>query len=120
MQWTSAPNIGKAPLPQRAWAIGRRSFPPLARSLRSSSKPSAGALLLDSVGLGKPLWFLCGAAMDGLLRLAHVVASAKGAVASMPSMPVWAFALMVDGGIWLCLWTTRARLLGVAPVLIGR
>ena len=28
----------------------------------------AGALLLDVVGWGKPLWLLCGAAIDGLLR----------------------------------------------------
>jgi competence protein ComEC len=79
----------------------------------------AGALLLDAVGLGKPLWFLCGLAIDGLLKLAHTVASAKGAVAMMPSMPVWAFALMVVGGIWLCLWTRRWRLLGLAPFALG-
>ena len=79
----------------------------------------AGALLLDAVGMGKPLWFLCGLAIDGLLKLAHIVASAKGAVAMMPSMPPWAFALMVIGGVWLCLWTKRWRLLGLAPFLVG-
>jgi competence protein ComEC len=79
----------------------------------------AGALLMDAVGWGRPLWFLCGTAIDGLLRLAHIVASAKGAVAMLPSMPVWAFALMIAGGIWLCLWSTRIRLLGVAPFLAG-
>ena len=51
----------------------------------------AGALLLDAVGWGKPLWFLCGLAIDGLLKLAHVVASTRGAVALLPTMPVWAF-----------------------------
>jgi competence protein ComEC len=79
----------------------------------------AGALLLDSVGWGKPLWFLCGAAIDGLLKLAHAVASTRGAVALIPSMPAWAFALMVAGGIWLCLWTTRVRLWGVLPIVVG-
>jgi competence protein ComEC len=79
----------------------------------------AGALLLDIAGLGKALWFLCGAAIDELLWLAHSVASARGAVALTPSMPVWAFALMVAGGLWLCLWTTRLRLLGLGPILIG-
>jgi competence protein ComEC len=48
-----------------------------------------------------------------------MVASAKGAVALLPSMPTWAFAAMVIGGIWLCLWTTRVRLLGLVPVVIG-
>jgi len=79
----------------------------------------AGALLLDVVGWGRPLWLLCGAAIDGLLRLAHAVASSKGAVALLPSMPGWAFGLMVAGGIWLALWNSRVRLLGVAPAAIG-
>jgi competence protein ComEC len=79
----------------------------------------AGALFLDAVGWGRPLWFLCGLAIDALLKLAHMVSSAKGAVAMLPSMPVWAFALMVIGGIWACLWTRRWRLLGLAPFAIG-
>jgi competence protein ComEC len=34
-------------------------------------------------------------------------------------MPGWAFALMVAGGLWVCLWTSRARLLGCVPVALG-
>lgn len=79
----------------------------------------AGALLLDAIGWGKPLWFLCGLALDLLLRIAHAVASAKGVVAMLPSMPGWSFGLMVAGGLWLCLWTKRWRLLGLAPFLGG-
>jgi competence protein ComEC len=79
----------------------------------------AGALFLDAIGWGRPLWFLCGVAIDGLLKLAHSVSSAKGAVAMLPSMPVWAFALMVIGGVWVCLWTRRWRLLGLAPFALG-
>ena len=79
----------------------------------------AGALLLDAAGWGKPLWLLCGAAIDGLLGLAHAVASAKGAVALIPSMPTWSFALMAIGGVWLCLWSTPLRLWGFVPALIG-
>ncbi len=79
----------------------------------------AGALLLDSLGLGAPLWTLCGLATGALLALAHWVASSSGAVAMMPSMPVWAFAFMVVGGLWLCLWVTRLRLLGLVPLAVG-
>jgi competence protein ComEC len=79
----------------------------------------AGALLLDALGWGKPLWLLCGVAIDGLLGLAHAVASARGAVALLPSMPGWAFAAMVAGGLWLCLWTSRVRLFGLIPILVG-
>jgi competence protein ComEC len=79
----------------------------------------AGALLLDAFGWGKPLWWLCGASIDGLLRLAHTVATSRGAVVLLPSMPVWAFGLMAASGIWLCLWNTRLRLLGIAPFIVG-
>jgi competence protein ComEC len=79
----------------------------------------ASALLLDVAGWGKPLWLLCGASIDGLLRLAQSVASARGAVALLPSMPSWAFGLMIVGGIWVCLWTTRMRILGVVPFVVG-
>ena len=79
----------------------------------------AAALALDPLGLSAPLWWLCGGAIGALLRLAHIVGSETGAVALMPSMPVWAFASMVCGGIWMCLWTTRVRLAGALPVLVG-
>ena len=79
----------------------------------------ATALALDAIGWGQPFWWICGLALKGLLRLAHVVASTSGAVALLPSMPTWAFALMVAGGIWLCLWNTRLRLVGLLPVAVG-
>jgi competence protein ComEC len=79
----------------------------------------AAALMFDAVGWGAPFWWVCGMAIKGLLALAHAVASTKGAVALLPSMPTWAFALMVGGGIWLCLWNTQLRLLGSVPLAIG-
>ena len=79
----------------------------------------AAALFLDLAGLGKPLWWAAGLALDGLMWIAHEVASARGAVATLPSMPTWAFGLMVLGGLWFCTWTSRARLLGLAPFVIG-
>ena len=44
--------------------------------------------------------------------LAHRVGNAEGAVAMLPTMPRWAFALMIVGGLWLCLWTGRVRAWG--------
>ena len=79
----------------------------------------AGALLLDSVGLGAPLWAACGWALGLLLTIAHAVAGADGATTLLPAMPRWAFGAMVGGGLWLCLWTTRARLFGLIPIAIG-
>jgi competence protein ComEC len=79
----------------------------------------AAALALDAVGWGYPFWWICGVAIEGLLRLAHAISSTSGAVALLPSMPAWAFALIVIGGLWLCLWNTRLRRLGLIPVAAG-
>ncbi len=78
-----------------------------------------GALILDVFGAGGPLWWLAGLAIDALLWVAHRVAGASGAVATLAAMPGWSFALMVTGSLWLCLWTTRPRLFGLVPFAIG-
>ena len=77
------------------------------------------ALLLDSVGLGAPFWWITERALLALIGLAHGVADAPGAVAMMPSFPGWGFALAVFGGLWLLLWTTGWRRVGAVPLVIG-
>jgi competence protein ComEC len=77
------------------------------------------ALLFDLVGLGAPFWWLTGAALRLLLGLARATADAPGAVATLPAMPVAAFALMVGGGLWLLLWRSRWRRWGLLPFAIG-
>ena len=77
------------------------------------------ALLLDLAGLGAPLWWLTGKALAALLWLAHAVAAAPGAVATLPAMPPAAYGLIVGGGLWLALWRTRLRRLGMLPLVAG-
>jgi competence protein ComEC len=73
----------------------------------------AMALLMDGAGLGAPFWWLTEQALRGLLRLAHAVAGAPGSVAALPAMPDGAYALTAGGGVWIALWRTRWRRLGV-------
>jgi competence protein ComEC len=77
------------------------------------------ALLLDTLSLGAPSWWLAGQALQLLLGLAHRVAEAPGAVATMPTMRSAAFALIVAGGLWLALWHSRWRRWGLVPIAIG-
>jgi competence protein ComEC len=77
------------------------------------------ALLMDALGFGAPFWAATGWAIDRLLDVAHWVAGMKGAVATLPTMPTGAFAAFVLGGLWLCLWTSRVRLLGLFPIALG-
>ncbi|SOB87015.1 competence protein ComEC [Sphingomonas guangdongensis] len=79
----------------------------------------AAALLLDGVGLGAPLWWLCGQALGLLLWIAHTVAAAPGSVAALPAMPGGAYALVIGGGLWLALWRTSVRWAGIGSVIIG-
>ena len=79
----------------------------------------AGALLLDVVGLGPPVWWLAGLSLDLLLGLAHFVANSRGAIVMMAAMPPWTLGMMIAGGLWLFLWTSRPRLWGFAPILFG-
>ncbi len=77
------------------------------------------ALLLDLVGAGAPVWWLCGVSLDGLLWIARATAAAPGAVASLPAMPRGAFGAMIGGGLWLLLWRTRMRWAGALPFAAG-
>ncbi len=77
------------------------------------------ALLLDTIGLGAPAWWVAGLALGVLLWLAHHVAVLPGAVALLPTLGWHGYASIVAGGLWLALWRTRVRLAGLAPILAG-
>jgi competence protein ComEC len=77
------------------------------------------ALLLDPAGLAAPCWWLAERALGLLLALAHLTAAAPGAVARLPTMPNAAFGLIAAGGLWLCLWRSRWRRWGLAPIAGG-
>lgn len=77
------------------------------------------ALLLDPIGLGWVFWAPVSAALQFLLAMAHLVANAPGAVAALPAMPDAAFGLIVIGGIWVALWRTGMRFIGIVPIIAG-
>jgi len=77
------------------------------------------ALLADLVGLGGPVWWLVGQSLDLLLGIAHLTASQPGAVKLAPHMGGFAFLLFVIGGLWLALWSGRARFAGFVPVAVA-
>ena len=77
------------------------------------------ALLFDTVGLGGPFWWLTARSLDLLLWIAHTTASIPGSVAPLPAMPGGAYGLMVAGGLWIALWRTKWRRLGMVPLAMG-
>ncbi|MEM7778994.1 MAG: ComEC/Rec2 family competence protein [Pseudomonadota bacterium] len=73
------------------------------------------ALLLDLVGLGGPVWWVAEGSLNLLLSIAHFTSSQPGAVKLMPQMSWLAIALFALGGLWVGLWSGKARLLGLLP-----
>ena len=76
----------------------------------------AAALLLDLIGLGRPLWWLVGTSLDLLLWIAHHTANIPGAVRLVPQLALPAVLVFAFGALWIALWNGRARLFGIAPV----
>jgi competence protein ComEC len=69
---------------------------------------------LEAVALTPLGWGL-----DALLMIAGSVSAWPGAAVGVSSVPVWALGLVAIGGLWLCLWSRRWRLLGLVPVACG-
>jgi competence protein ComEC len=82
--------------------------------------PAALATLL-LMPFGLEAWPLAVAAVgiDAMTAIAYRVGQLPGAAIAVAGIPAHAFLLMVAGGLWLLLWRTRWRLLGLAPVLLG-
>jgi competence protein ComEC len=65
-----------------------------------------------------PLWVM-GLGIDVMGWCAATVARLPGAVTALPAIPTLSFALMIVGGLWLCIWRLRWRLLGLALIGAG-
>jgi competence protein ComEC len=57
--------------------------------------------------------------IEVVAAIAHGVTSLPGAVLRVPSMPPEGLVLLAFGGLWLCVWQRRWRLLGLAPMAAG-
>lgn len=79
----------------------------------------AAGLLFDLAGAGAPFWWAVRQSLDLLLAIAHFTASQPGAVKLMPQISGTVIALFAGGGLWLGLWSGRARLWGLVPVVLA-
>jgi competence protein ComEC len=76
---------------------------------------------LLAMPLGLEYWPLqvMGLGIALLLATGKWVASWPGAVSVLPSIPGISLLLLVLGGLWLCLWQTRWRALGLVIAALG-
>jgi competence protein ComEC len=62
---------------------------------------------------------LMGWGIDAVSATAHTVATMPGAVGHIPAIPSLSLGVMVFGGLWLTLWRSRWRILGLAVFAAG-
>lgn len=77
------------------------------------------AYVLAPLGLEHVALVPMGWGVAAVVKIAAAVAAWPGAAAHVPEMSPAAFATFVMGGLWLALWRTRLRLLGLAPLMLG-
>jgi competence protein ComEC len=77
------------------------------------------AVLLMPLGLERLALIPMGWGIDGIAAIADTVAGWPGAAQPMPGMPLAGLIAVTLGGLWLCIWRRRWRLLGLLPILLG-
>ena len=70
-------------------------------------------------GLDGPFWKIMGYSVDVMLYVSTLVASTPFATRALPAISIASVLCLSLGLLWLTLWSTRLRLVGVVPVLIG-
>lgn len=70
-------------------------------------------------GFGEIGFVPAGWGIAAVRAVAHAIADLPGAVFRAPQAGDWTIALVTLGGLWLCLWRSRLRWLGAAPVAAG-
>lgn len=76
-------------------------------------------LVLMPLGLEAVALTPMGWGISVMTWVAETVGSLPGAVGRVPAIPQAAFLLIVLGGLWICIWQTRWRLLGIGAVAAG-
>ncbi len=77
-----------------------------------------GAALMP-FGLEKVALVPMGWGIEWIVAVARTVAGWPGAVATLPVLPAAGLVSIVLGGLWLCLWQDRVRLLGCLGIIGG-
>jgi competence protein ComEC len=69
---------------------------------------------LESLALAPMGW-----GIDSVNSIAKAVAARPGASFLVPALPIWGLGLITFGGLWLCLWQRRWRVMGAVAIAAG-
>jgi competence protein ComEC len=76
-------------------------------------------ILLIPIGLDDFCFILMGRGIEVIIAAAAFVADLPGAALAVPRPPLAALVATALGGLWLCLWRTRWRRLGLIGIALG-
>jgi competence protein ComEC len=117
---------GVATAPFAAWHFNRLSLFGLLGNLAAVpvmgfwvAPALAAGGLAELFGVGKPLLWLAGAGIDGILAVAAWVAALPGATRPVAAAPGFVLGLITLGGLWLCLVRGVPRLAGCGLIAVG-
>ena len=77
------------------------------------------AFVLMPLGLEFLALHPMGWGIGAVIAVAETIAALPGSVMPVKAMPLAGFALMIAGGLWLCLWQRPWRLWGLGAVALG-
>ena len=77
------------------------------------------AVMLMPFGKFSPICFMLDQSIQLMTKVALWTASLPGAGIQVPKPPQAFIWLSVIGGLWLCLWRTRVRYLGIIPLVMS-
>ncbi|MDF2602556.1 MAG: hypothetical protein K0Q54_5379, partial [Methylobacterium brachiatum] len=76
-------------------------------------------ILLIPLGLGGPCFMLMGHGIEVIIQAAALMAELPGAALAVPRPPLAALVATTLGALWLCLWRTAWRRLGLLGIALG-
>lgn len=77
------------------------------------------ALVLYPIGLDAWPMALMSLGISLILDLAGAVSAIPGAAVDIAPMPSWGLACVALGGLWLCIWRSWIRVIGILPIAVG-
>ena len=77
------------------------------------------ALLLDILGLGGPIWWICEQSIELILRLAHYVSALPGAITTSANITILPYIIIIVSGLWFAILQSKIRYLSMPPLLIA-
>jgi competence protein ComEC len=80
---------------------------------------AVSSFILMPIGLADIALIPMGWGVGAIIDIAQLVSSWEGSVLTVPSMPVSALVAIGLGGLWLCLWQQRWRLIGGGAIALG-